>query len=134
MKLTFQQIHGAIEALKSLSEEKLPFRLGMLFSKNLSVLEKEEQFYIEQERKFAATYLEIDPKTGEFLQTEPGIFHIKEGKQAECAEARRDLDNFTCEVAIRLIPESDLEKINFTINQLNNLQFIIAEENKTEEE
>lgn len=53
MKLTCVQMINAYNAIKDLSERKLPFRLSLLVSRNLVTLQKEYDFYMEQERKFA---------------------------------------------------------------------------------
>ena len=127
MKLNYMQIHSAIESLSALAEEKMPFKVTLIMSKNLSALKAEEEFYIEQERKFATEYLEIG-EDGNFVQTAPGVFQIKEGKQQECAEARRALDAFETEVNLRMIPVSAFDNLNVTINQLAGIDFLLEDD------
>jgi hypothetical protein len=54
------QMIDAYNTIKDLSEQKLPFKLSLLVSRNLSALQKEYEFYIEQEKKFVFEYLVID--------------------------------------------------------------------------
>ena len=133
MKLNYMQIHSAIESLTALAEEKMPFKTTLIMSKNLAALKAEEEFYIEQERKFAMEYLEIG-EDGNFVQSAPGVFQIKEGKQQECAEARKALDAFESDVNLRMIPVDAFDKINVTINQLAGIDFLLEDDVTTEEE
>ena len=52
MELTCMQLVDAYNTVKELSEQKLPFKLSLLVSRNLAALQKEYDFYMEQERKF----------------------------------------------------------------------------------
>jgi len=131
MKLNYMQIHSAIESLSALAEEKMPFKTTLIMSKNLAALKAEEEFYIEQERKFAMEYLVVG-EDGNFVQTSPGVFQIKDGKQQECAEARRELDAFETDINLRMIPVSAFDNLNVTINQLAGIDFLL--EDDTEEE
>lgn len=133
MKLNYMQIHSAIESLTALAEEKMPFKTTLIMSKNLAALKAEEEFYIEQERKFATEYLEIG-EDGNFVQTSPGVFQIKEGKQQECAEARRALDAFETDINLRMIPANAFDKIDVTINQLAGIDFLLEDDTVTEGE
>ena len=133
MKLNYMQIHGAIESLTALAEEKLPFKTTLIMSKNLAALKAEEEFYIEQERKFATEYLEVG-EDGNFIQNAPGVFQIKEGKQQECAEARRELDAFETDINLRMIPVSAFGKLDVSINQLTGIEFLLEDDTVTEEE
>lgn len=133
MKLNYMQIHSAIESLTALAEEKMPFKTTLIMSKNLAALKAEEEFYIEQERKFATEFLEIG-EDGNFVQTSPGVFQIKEGKQLECAEARKALDAFETEINLRMIPVSAFDKLNVSINQLAGIDFLLEDDTVTEEE
>ena len=60
MELTCMQLVDAYNTVKELSEQKLPFKLSLLVSRNLAALQKEYDFYMEQERKFVLEYLIID--------------------------------------------------------------------------
>ena len=128
MKLTYSQISDAYDIIKELSELKLPFRLSLLISKNLSLISKEYEFYLEQERKFVFEYLLIDKQTGNLVQTMPGVCKIQEGKEQECQKAREALDNFEVEMDIKKIPASMLEPFEFTPAQLAAIDFMIEEE------
>ena len=127
MKLTCVQMINAYNAIKDLSEQKLPFRLSLLVSRNLVTLQKEYDFYMEQERKFALEYLVIDKDTMQIVQSAPGIFKIQKGKEEECLKSRQELD-----VEIRKLPVLLLEPFDFTPAQLAAIDFMIEEEEEHE--
>lgn len=133
MKLNYMQIHSAIESLSALAEEKMPFKTALILSKNLSALKAEEAFYIEQERKFALDYLVIG-EDGSFIQSTPGVFQIKDGKQEECIEARRALDTFETDINLRMIPADVFNNLNVSIKQLSGIEFLLEDNIVTEEE
>ena len=128
MKLTCLQMVDAQTALKELSEQKLPFKLSLLISRNLTALQKEYDFYMENERKFILEYLVIDQATGQIVSPQPGVFAIQEGKQEECMKAREALDNFELNIETHKIPACMLENLDFTPAQLMAIEFMIEEE------
>ena len=132
MELTCMQLVDAYNTVKELSEQKLPFKLSLLVSRNLAALQKEYDFYMEQERKFVVEYLIIDQDSGEIKQIQPGVFAIQDGKYEECMKAREALDNFTINIEIRKIPISMLEPFEFTPAQLLAIDFMIEEEEEHE--
>ena len=132
MELTCMQLVDAYNTVKELSEQKLPFKLSLLVSRNLAALQKEYDFYMEQERKFVLEYLIIDQDSGEIKQIQPGVFAIQDGKYEECMKAREALDNFVINVEIRKIPISMLEPFEFTPAQLLAIDFMIEEEDEHE--
>ncbi len=127
MTLNFTQLQSLIDALNSMKEEKMPFKLSLIVAKNLNNLNKEFDFYVEQERNFATTYLEFDEE-GNPVMSGDNMYKIKEGKQQECMEAREALNAFTCECELRKIPMALLEDMEFTPTQLEGLELIIEEE------
>lgn len=128
MTLNYTQISSIMETIESLQDSKMPFKLSLIFAKNLSALKKEEEFYIEQERKFAQTYLKFDSEKNEFVQNGPGVFAIQEGKEEECRKAREELNEFTTDVELRKIPLSSIENMEFTPKQMLGLEMLIEEE------
>lgn len=128
MTLNFTQISSLIETIESLQDSKMPFKLSLIFAKNLAALKKEEEFYIEQERKFAMEYLKFDAEKQEFVQNGPGVFAIQNGKEEECRKAREELNEFTADVELRTIPVGLIEDMEFTPKQLGALELIIEEE------
>ena len=132
MELTCMQLVDAYNTVKELSEQKLPFKLSLLVSRNLAALQKEYDFYMEQERKFVLEYLIIDQDSGEIKQIQPGVFAIQDGKYEECMKAREALDKFTINIEIRKIPISMLEPFEFTPAQLLAIDFMIEEEEEHE--
>lgn len=128
MTLNFNQISELISVMTELQDTKMPFKISLMLAKNLNLLKKEEEFYIEQERQFAQKYLEFDAEKQEFVQTAQNVFKIKDGLEQECREAREALNDFTAEVELRTIPLSAVETMEFTPKQLAALELIIAEE------
>lgn len=127
MKLNFNQIASLLEVMNQLQGEKVPFKLGLIIAKNTSLLKKEEEFYIEREREFAQTYLEVD-ENGMFVTQGEGVYKIKDGLEEECRAAREALNDFECDVDLRLIPVSLIENMEFTPAQLGALECIIEED------
>lgn len=128
MTLNFNQISELISVMTELQDTKMPFKLSIMLAKNLNLLKKEEEFYIEQERQFAQKYLEFDTEKQEFVQTAQNVFKIKDNLEDECREAREALNNFTTDVELRMIPLSMIENMEFTPKQLVALEMIIEEE------
>ena len=127
MTLNFIQISELINVLETLKDMKMPFKLSLILAKNIAMLEKEYEFYIEREREFAIKYLQTD-ENGQFIQEKENVFKIKEGLEQECKEARMELNKFESEVALRKIPVSLIENMEFTPNQLAVLEILIEEE------
>lgn len=134
MTLNNAQVTALLEALKEMQEMKLPFRISMMFAKNIKALEAENEFYISQEREFAQKYLEIDENTQQFVETAPGVFKIKEGMIEDCRAAREALDAFTCDVTLKTLKVEDLEKYDITPKQAAALEIIIEDDEPEVEE
>ncbi len=127
MDLTFNQINGLNEALNELKDMTLPFKLSLIIAKDIALLGKEIEFYIEQERKFAMDYLQCN-EDGTFIQESEGVFKIIEGKEEECRTAREELDKFTTDIDLRTIPLSLIENLELTPKQVGALEHIIEED------
>lgn len=127
MTLNFNELSNISEVLTELQEQKLPFKISLILAKNLTIIEREMEFYIEQEKKFANKYLEVD-ENGRFIQEGDGVFKIKQELVDECRAARQELNDFTCECELRKLPMSALETLEFTPKQLAALDKIIDEE------
>lgn len=128
MKILSKQAHEAYTVLQELAGIKLPFKASLIISRNIKVLQKESEFYIEQEQNFVRDYLEIDTETGMLVQNEPGVFKIQDGKIEECYKARLDLDAFEVEVDIKKLPINILENIELTPVQLMAIEFMIEDD------
>lgn len=126
MELTFVQLSNLNETLNALSNQALPFKLSLLIAKNTGLIQKEIEFYIEQERVFANKYLQKD-ETGNFVQETEGVFKINEGMEEECRKAREELDAFTSNVDLRKIPVALIENLELTPKQVMSLEPIIEE-------
>jgi len=128
MTLNSIQTMDLLNTLRELQEMKLPFKISLVFAKNIKLLEKENEFFTEQEREFAMKYLEIDPETQQFVESAPGVFKIKEDMIEECQEARKALNDFTVDVDLKKLKAEDFEKFEFTPKQVAGLELIIDEE------
>ena len=127
MTLTFNELNAMNDCITELKEQKLPFKISLILAKNSSILSKEMEFYIEQERQFAQKFLAVD-ENGQFIQEGDGVYRINEGMEEECRAARLALNDFTCDVELRKLPMSALENLEFTPKQLSALEMIIDEE------
>lgn len=127
MTITFTQLQEISATLTELQDMKMPFKLGLIIAKNINLIKKETEFYVEQEKEFATKYLETD-ESGQFIQEKPNTFKIKTGLESECGDARRELDNFESEVSFKMIPMNLLESVEFTPKQLASLEKLIEEE------
>lgn len=127
MKITYSKMEQLISGIQGIQNEKMSFRLSMIFAKNLANLKKEEEFYFEQERKFAQDYLVFNDD-GTLATTGQNMFKVKEGKEKECAEARKAIDTFEVDVDLRKVPVADIEDLEFTPAQLTDLMDLIEEE------
>ena len=127
MKITYSKMEQLISGIQGIQNEKMSFRLSMIFAKNLANLKKEEEFYFEQERKFAQDYLVFNDD-GTLATTGQNMFKVKEGKEKECAEARKAIDTFEVDVDLRKVPVADIEGLEFTPAQLTDPMDLIEEE------
>lgn len=127
MELNFRQLTDLTEVFTDLQTKALPFKISLILAKDMNLINKEVDFYIEQEQKFAQKYLETD-ENGQYVQERENVFKIKEGMQEECRAAREELNNFTTNVDLKMIPMSALESLEFTPKQLQTLEMLIDEE------
>lgn len=127
MTLNFVQITELLNAHTELKETKMPFKLSLILAKNIGMLESEQNFFIEREREFAATYLATD-ENGQFIMQGENAFKIKDGMEQECMNARTELNNFESDVNLRMIPINLIENMEFTPKQLAALEMLIEEE------
>lgn len=127
MKITYSKMEELINAIQGIQDMKMPFKLSITFAKNLANLKKEEEFYLEQERKFAQDYLVFNDD-GTLATAGPNIFKIKEGKEQECTEARKAIDTFEVDIDLRQVDAADIENLEFTPAQLTALMDLIKGE------
>ena len=127
MELTFNQLNDIMNSLNALKDKQLPFKLSLIIAKDISTIQKEVDFFIEQERQFAAEFLQTN-EDGTFVMEGEGIFKIKEGMEEKCREARKALDSFTAEIDLKKIPVDLLENLDMTPQQALGLELIIEEE------
>ncbi len=127
MKITYSKMEELINVIQEIQNTKMPFKLSITFAKNLANLKEEEKFYIEQERKFAQDFLVFN-EDGTLASAGPNMFKIQEGKEKECEEARKAIDNFEVDIDLRTFSEKDIESLEFTPAQLTVLMDLIKEE------
>lgn len=130
LQINYNQLEMLYTALMELRDSKMPFKLSLILAKNLAVIEKEREFYLDREREFATKFLEFDSTTNRFVENAPGVFKIKTGLEEECREARMALDSFqvNCNlypIAIDILENSGLQ---FTPAQLAALECLIEGE------
>ena len=127
MELNFNQINDIMTSLNELKDKQLPFKLSLIIAKDIATLQKEVDFFIEQERNFAFKFLQTN-EDGTFVTEAEGVFKIKEGMEEDCRKARAELDAFTVDVELRKIPMSAIENMEITPKQVAGLELIIDEE------
>lgn len=127
MELNFNQINDIMTSLNELKDKQLPFKLSLIIAKDIATLQKEVDFFIEQERNFAFKFLQTN-EDGTFVTETEGVFKIKEGMEEDCRKARAELDAFTVDVELRKIPMSAIENLEITPKQVAGLELIINEE------
>ena len=127
MELNFNQINDIMTSLNELKDKQLPFKLSLIIAKDIATLQKEVDFFIEQERNFAFKFLQTN-EDGTFVTEAEGVFKIKEGMEEDCRKARAELDAFTVDVELRKIPMSAIENMEITPKQVAGLELLIDEE------
>ena len=127
MELNFNQINDIMTSLNELKDKQLPFKLSLIIAKDIATLQKEVDFFIEQERNFAFKFLQTN-EDGTFVTEAEGVFKIKEGMEEDCRKARAELDAFTVDVELRKIPMSAIENLEITPQQVAGLELLIDEE------
>lgn len=128
--LKLKEIVNFLNLYEDLKKEKLPFKLSFILAKNNQIIEKEYDFYLEQRNQLMDKYFVVDEATGRYitLNKEQTIFKIKDGLDKECHEAFAELEEFDVQVDLRTIPESMLENLNFTLENVEVLSMLLEEE------
>lgn len=120
MKITYLKMEELIKAIQDIQNIQMPFQLSLILARNLAKLQEEEKFYIEQERKFVQDYLVFN-EDGTLKTSAPNVFEIQDGKEKECAEARKALDSFEIDIDLKLLKEKDLGKLDLTPAQVSGI-------------
>ncbi len=108
MKLqTIETLQSSLTQLKS---QEMPLRLSYKFSKLLSKIEKDSEFFTEKTREVILKYAEKD-ENGNLVQTEDGNIRIQTGKIEEANKAMMELNDIEVE---------DIN-ITFTLDELDSL-------------
>ena len=76
MELNFQQMNDLIEVFTDLQTKSLPFKLSLIIAKDMNLLNKEVEFYIEQEKAFAEKYLAKD-ENGNYIKSVKTYLKLK---------------------------------------------------------
>ncbi len=100
--------------------EYIPIKIGFAIQKNISTL-----FFLVKDIERAK--LQIAEQYGHLEDEKTGMYKVPEEKREEAQKELNDLLNFEQEVNIRTVKLSEIENLNFTLNQVNALMFMIEE-------
>lgn len=108
------ELQGLLFRIK---DEKIPIKTAYKFNKLISILEKELKFYNEELAKIIEQYAEKDENGNPVISEDKTSIQIRKDKINECQEKTEELGNIQFEI----------EKIFFTIEELNNIKLTILE-------
>lgn len=119
--LEFQSFYNEIK------DKKMPLKTAYKFSKLLSKLDNEINFYQEKLQQILSKYGKKD-KNGEFLLTEDkkGI-QIKEDEVQNCQKEMEELHNLDIEISGITFSLDELEVLDMTIGEMNIIMPLIEE-------
>jgi hypothetical protein len=128
MKLqTIETLHSSLTQLKS---QEMPLRLSYKFSKLLSKIEKDSEFFTEKTREVILKYAEKD-ENGDLVQTEDGNIRIQTGKIEEANKAMMELNDIEVEDIDITFTLDELESLSIAPEVLQPLlPLIVEDENK----
>jgi hypothetical protein len=128
MKLqTIETLQSSLTQLKS---QEMPLRLSYKFSKLLSKIEKDSEFFTEKTREVILKYAEKD-ENGDLVQTEDGNIRIQTGKIEEANKAMMELNDIEVEDVNITFTLDELESLSIAPEVLQPLLPLIVEnENK----
>jgi hypothetical protein len=128
MKL--QTIESLQSSLTQLKSQEMPLRLSYKFSKLLSKIEKDSEFFTEKTREVILKYAEKD-ENGELVQTEDGNIRIQTGKIEEANKAMMELNDIEVEDINITFTLDELESLSIAPEVLQPLlPLIVEDENK----
>jgi hypothetical protein len=107
--MKFQQIENLHSTLSEFTEKEMPLRLAYKFSKILSSIEKDYEFYISEMRKIISKYSEKDDQ-GNPIQEE-GNIKIQKDYLSMADKSIQELYNM----------EFNLPDIKFSLSELEDL-------------
>jgi hypothetical protein len=128
MKLqTIETLQSSLTQLKS---QEMPLRLSYKFSKLLSKIEKDSEFFTEKTREVILKYAEKD-ENGDLVQTEDGNIRIQTGKIEEANKAMMELNDIEVEDINITFTLDELESLSIAPEVLQPLlPLIVEDENK----
>lgn len=129
MKLqTIETLQSSLTQLKS---QEMPLRLSYKFSKLLSKIEKDSEFFTEKTREVILKYAEKD-ENGDFVQTEDGNIRIQTGKIEEANKAMMELNDIEVEDINITFTLDELESLSIAPEVLQPLLPLIVEDENNE--
>lgn len=129
MKLqTIETLHSSLTQLKS---QEMPLRLSYKFSKLLSKIEKDSEFFTEKTREVILKYAEKD-ENGDLVQTEDGNIRIQTGKIEEANKAMMELNDIEVEDINITFTLDELESLSIAPEVLQPLLPLIIESEENE--
>lgn len=129
MKLqTIETLHSSLTQLKS---QEMPLRLSYKFSKLLSKIEKDSEFFTEKTREVILKYAEKD-ENGDLVQTEDGNIRIQTDKIEEANKAMMELNDIEVEDINITFTLDELESLSIAPEVLQPLLPLIVESEENE--
>lgn len=129
MKLqTIETLQSSLTQLKS---QEMPLRLSYKFSKLLSKIEKDSEFFTEKTREVILKYAEKD-ENGDLVQTEDGNVRIQTGKIEEANKAMMELNDIEVEDINITFTLDELESLSIAPEVLQPLLPLIVESEENE--
>ncbi|MCD8372958.1 MAG: hypothetical protein LUD27_06640 [Clostridia bacterium] len=110
--------------LMSHRNDKLPIAVGYKIMKLLKQTEEDDKFYQTKLTEIADTYGEKDPD-GKLLRSKEGNIIIQNGKKDECNALIKELEETDVEEAEIKFTLDELAPINFSVDELFNLEHCI---------
>lgn len=125
MELTNKQIIEALSVRKDVGNIDLPVKLSYRLAKNFHKLEHEAEIIAAEEIKLVEKYSDKD-EDGNLIPAQNGTYKCARYKEFD-TEHKKLMDIIT-NVEIMLIPINDLLEYNIKANTLENIMFMLEEQ------
>ena len=125
MKLTNNVIVNSIEALKNLSAKELDVKTSFKIAKNIKVIDKISNIFVEEKRKLVSKYGTKD-KEGNLKVDDNGVAEIDKDNLEEWNRSYAELLEIENDIDIEKIKLSDLD-IKVSAQELLAIEYMIEE-------
>lgn len=112
--------------LTSIGEKELPIRLAYKFTKFISQIERDYNFYIEETKKIVYKYAEKNEQ-GEIIFSENGTITLQKEHVSDAEQSLKDLAEIEVETPSITFTLDELESLSITPADLQNLLPFIEE-------